>query len=368
MQEREGVWHTGDFSICIACLVLFSVSLIGQDAGPTIDSRPQSAPAQQSPPVGNVPRSSLDTASAPQESSDAPRQPVEKDDVGMFVLRKQVSEVALHATVIDDKDHIVTVLDRSAFIVFEDEHPQPITSFRREDIPVSMGILIDNSGSMREKRAKVDSAALNLVRASNAADQIMVVNFNEEGILDQDFTSDIGKLREALNQHESRGLTALYDALNGAAIHLRGSSTHEKKVIFVVTDGQDNASHTSLEKVLQSLQEEGAPTVYAIGILGEEKQERARQDLQALARRTGGIAFFPKTLDEVDQISRTVAHDIRSQYAIGYKPSKPRSAGGYRAIRVEARASGYHNLRVRTRHGYDATQSPDQNSAPISSH
>ena len=281
----------------------------------------------------------------------------------MFVMRKRVDEVALHASVIDDNARIVTDLPRTAFTVFEDGRPQPITSFRREDVPVSMGILIDNSGSMREKRARVEQAALNLVRASNPDDEVMVVNFNEEGILDQDFTSDIGKLKLAMARHETRGPTALYDAVDGAAIHLIGSSTHEKKVIFVVTDGEDNASHDTLERALQSLRQEGAPAVYAIGLLGDARQDRSRQALQTLAERSGGIAFFARSLDEVDEISRTVAHDIRTQYSIGYKPTRPRSEGGYRAIRVEAHAPGYRNLNVRTKRGYDAAQDPNRTPA-----
>jgi len=291
-------------------------------------------------------------------------------------MRKHVDEVALHATVIDDNARIVTDLNKNTFTVFEDGRPQPITSFRREDIPVSMAILIDNSGSMREKRARVEQAALNLVRASNPDDEVMVVNFNEEGILDQDFTSDIGKLKLAMERHETRGPTALYDAVDGAAGHLMGSSTREKKVIFIVTDGDDNASRDTLEKVVQSLSREGAPAVYAIGLLGiersadravvrradkgDDREDTAHHALQSLAERTGGVAFFARSLDEVDQISRTVAHDIRTQYSIGYKPTRPRSQGGYRTIRVEALAPGYRNLSVRTKRGYDAAQNPNQ--------
>lgn len=272
----------------------------------------------------------------------------------MFVLHKEVDEVSLHATIMDEKDALITNLDRSAFAVFEDGRPQPITSFRHEDIPVSMGILVDNSGSMREKREKINQAALNLVRSSNAQDEVFVVNFNDDMFLDQDFTSDIGKLKEALGKYNSAGGTALYDAVISAADHLKRSARLEKKVIFVVTDGEDKDSRESLEQAVQVLQQEGGPTIYAIGLLGEEKQRRARRALQLLAQRTGGIAFFPKTLDEVDQISRTVAHDIRNQYSIGYKPSNPKSSGGYRQIRVEAKAPGYRKLTVRTKSGYYA--------------
>ncbi len=206
----------------------------------------------------------------------------------------------LHATVVDDKQHMVTNLDKSAFTVLEDGKPQTITSFRHEDIPVALGIVIDNSGSMREKRDRVNQAALNLVRASNKDDQVFIVNFNDEYYLDQDYTSDIKKLQEGLEKVEARGGTALYDALVASADHLKKSAKLQKKVLLV--------------------------------------------------------AFLPKTADEVDSISRTVAHDIRNQYTIGYKPSTPQTVTGYRAIHVDARARGYSRLTVRTRSGYYAGQ------------
>jgi Ca-activated chloride channel homolog len=335
--------------------VLMMLAVAAQAQAPTYP--PMSAPPPPEPTQAPEPL----YIPPPQANPQSP----EKDDGGMFVMHKRVDEVALHASVIDDNARIVTDLGEAAFTVFEDGQPQPMTSFRREDIPVSMGILIDNSGSMREKRARVEQAALNLVKASNPEDEVMVVNFNEEGILDQDFTSDIGKLKLAMEKHEAQGTTALYDAVDGASAHLIGSSTHEKKVIFVVTDGEDNASRDTLEKVLQSLSQEGAPAVYAIGLLGDSqkgdlKQDHARHELRLLAERTGGIAFFARSLDEVDEFSRTVARDIRTQYAIGYKPTRPRNQGGYRTIRVEAHASGYRNLAVRTKRGYDAAQSPNQ--------
>jgi len=265
-----------------------------------------------------------------------------------------VNEVVLHATVVDDKQRMITNLDKGAFTVLEDGKPQAITSFRHEDIPVAMAIVIDNSGSMREKRPKVNQAALNLVRSSNAQDQVFIVNFNDEYYLDQDFTSNINQLKEALEKIEARGGTALYDAVVASADHLKKNAKLERKVLFVVTDGEDNASRESLEQAVRRLQEENGPTVYAIGLLGEEKQRRAHRALQTMTERTGGISFFPRTLDEVDAISRSVAHDIRNQYTIGYKPTNPKSTGGYRAIHVDARAHGYGKLTVRTRSGYYA--------------
>ena len=308
----------------------------------------------------------LQSASAPSQppqsqsgATPANPTPQQPDDNGTYVIHKNVDEVLLHATVIDDKQHIVTNLDQNAFTVFEDGKPQKIISFHNEDIPVSMGIVIDNSGSMREKRSKVNAAALNLVRASNPQDEVFVVNFNDEYYLDQDFTNDLLKLKEALEKIDAKGGTALYEAVVASADHLARNARLERKVLFVVTDGEDNASRETLEEAVKQLQEENGPSVYAIGILGDEDHpKRAKRALEIIAQRTGGLAFFPKTLDEVDEISRQVAHDIRNQYTIGYKPTNPRASGGFRAIRVEAKAKGHGKLVVRTKSGYYAGAQP----------
>ena len=307
------------------------------------------------------PRSSQPAPSQPQPETPPPGQnkaPQEQPatEPGGFVFHSDVQEVLLHATVIDDKQRMVTNLDKNAFTVFEDGKQQVIKSFRYEDIPISLGIVIDNSGSMREKRAKVNKAALNLVRASNPQDEVFVVNFSDEFFLDQPFTSKINLLQSALEKYETRGGTALYDAVVASADELKRHGKLQKKILFVVTDGEDDASRESLEQAVRQLQEENGPTVYAIGLLGDERARRAKRALQTISERTGGIAFFPRTLDEVDQISSTVARDIRNQYTIGYKPTTPKTVGGYRAIRVEARASGHGKLTVRTRSGYYAGQ------------
>jgi Ca-activated chloride channel family protein len=276
-------------------------------------------------------------------------------DQGIFVFKKDVDEVMLHATVVDDKQHIVTNLDRNAFTVYEDGKPQNIISFHHIDIPVAMGIVIDNSGSMREKRSKVNQAALNLVRSSNPNDEVFVVNFNDEQYLDQDFTNNLRLLKEALEKIDARGGTALYDAVVASADHLKQNGRLEKKVLFVVTDGEDNASSETLEQAVKHLSGENSPQVYAIGILGEEEHpRRAKRALEIICERTGGIAFFPKTLDEVDAISRTIASEIRNQYAIGYRPTNPKGTGGFRQIRVVAKAKGHGKLIVRTKSGYYA--------------
>jgi Ca-activated chloride channel homolog len=265
-------------------------------------------------------------------------------------------EVVLHATVVDQHSRLVTNLKQNDFTVYEDGQPQTITNFKREDIPVSIGILVDNSGSMRDKRQAVNTAALDLVKASNPEDEVFIVNFSDEAIIDADLTSDISKMQEGLQQVDSRGGTALYDAVVASADYLAKKGRKEKKVLLVVTDGEDNASTDTLEQAVRRVQDDNGPAIYTIGILGGEREKRAKRALESLAVQTGGVAFFPKDLGEVDQIARAVARDIRSQYSIYYRSTRPQEQGGFRAVKVDAHAPGYGRLQVRTRSGYYANQ------------
>jgi Ca-activated chloride channel homolog len=281
---------------------------------------------------------------------------ISKRDDG-FKFRVQSDEVNLPATVVDGKQHLVTTLAQADFVVYEDDQPQKITLFRREDVPVSIGILVDNSGSMREKRAAVSKAVVNFVKASHPQDEVFIVNFNDWPYLDQDFTSDVNLLRHALDQLDSRGSTALFDAVLAAAEHLSSKARLSKRILLVVTDGQDNFSRASLEDAIRAVQKDKdhSPIIYTIGILGSgEKERQARRALETLSSQTGGVAFFPQSLNEVDDVSQEVARDIRNQYSITYKPTNPQGRGGYRTVKVLARTTGQHDLSVRTRAGYFA--------------
>jgi VWFA-related protein len=282
---------------------------------------------------------------------------VEKQD-GRYTLRRDVEEVVLNATVLDDSGHLVNDLKKEDVHVFEDGVPQSIVAFQHQDIPVSMGILVDNSGSMRTKRAAVNSAALDLIRASNPQDEAFIVNFSDEAFIDQDFTSNINKLRDGLAHLDSKGGTALYDATVASADQLAKGASRPKQVLLIITDGEDNASGLTLEQTIHRVQDLQGPIVYSIGLLfgddsGGREGRRAKRALQMLSNETGGIAYFPKNLNEVDEIAAEVARDIRSQYTIGYHSTKAAALGGYRTIKVEARLPGAHkNLNVRTRTGY----------------
>jgi Ca-activated chloride channel homolog len=270
--------------------------------------------------------------------------------------------VVCHVTVADKNGHLVTNLPQDAFAVYENGVLQPIKVFRREDVPVSMGLIIDNSGSMRDKRLKVESAALTLVKDSNPDDEVFIVNFNDEAFLDNPhgkaFTNDIKEMEEALTRIDSRGGTAMRDAIRMSIDHLKEKAHKDKKVLVVVTDGNDNASVVSLENLVKASQQSEV-LVYGVGLLGEEERreaQRAQRALKALGTATGGEVFFPKDAGEVEKIAHQVARDIRSQYTISYTPTNTAMDGTFRQIKVTAKAPG--NPTVRTRSGYYAT--PDQ--------
>jgi VWFA-related protein len=273
--------------------------------------------------------------------------------------------VVLPTTVVDKNGHLVTTLPREAFTVLENGVQQEIKQFKREDVPVSMGLIIDNSGSMRDKRAKVEAAALALVKASNPDDEVFIVNFNDEAFLDnphgKDFTSDVKEMEDALTRIDSRGGTAMRDAIRMSIDHVKEKAHKDKKVLVVVTDGNDNSSVVGLEDLVKAAQQSEV-LIYAVGLLTDEERreaKRAEKALEALAEATGGETFFPRDVSEVERIASQVAHDIRNQYTIAYTPSNQAMDGSFRQIKVTVKASG--NPTVRARSGYYAT--PDQGAA-----
>jgi VWFA-related protein len=263
--------------------------------------------------------------------------------------------VVLHTTVVDKSGRMITTLPQSAFHVFENGVPQQVKLFKREDVPVSMGLIIDNSGSMRDKRQKVAAAAVALVKASNPDDEAFVVNFNDDPYLDCDFTNQIPKLEQALSKIDSRGGTAMRDAIRLSIDHIKEKAKKDKKVILVVTDGNDNASMISLESLVKNAQQ-AEVIVYAIGLLSEEERreaKRAKRALDALTEATGGQAYYPKEMADVDRIAHQVARDIRNQYTITYTPSNQALDGSFRQIKVVV--NGPNRPVARTRTGYYAT-------------
>lgn len=280
---------------------------------------------------------------------------IQKEKNGSFTLHEDVNEVVQYCTVVDEKGKLVNDLKRSDFRVWEDGVPQTIGSFQHQDLPVSLGILVDNSGSMRDKRAEVKAAALDLVKLSNPQDAAFIVNFSDKAYLDQDFTSNIAALERGLSHFDSRNTTALYDAVAASADELAAHAQHPKQVLLIITDGADNASRLSLQQAIRRVQNLGGPVVYSIGLLfDDDKREalQARTALETLSNETGGLAYFPTSMQDVDEIAGEVARDVRDQYTIGYHSTRPASLGGYRTVRVEATSPNHRKLTVRTRRGY----------------
>jgi Ca-activated chloride channel family protein len=277
---------------------------------------------------------------------------------GTGKISLNVNLVVLHTSVLDDRGKFVEGLTQDNFRVYEDKVEQKLSIFKREDIPVSMGLVIDNSGSMRDKRPRVNEAALTLVQNSNPQDEAFVVNFNDDFYLDldKDFTNSIPELKEALERIDARGSTALYDAVIGSLDHLKKGGK-EKKVLLIVTDGEDNTSRNSLEKTIREIQRTDT-VIYTIGLLGQESKKSAktaRKALVAIAQASGGVAYFPENVEDVHTICEQVAHDIRHQYTLAYYPSNSTRDGSFRSVHVDViPPRGHGKLLARTRNGYYA--------------
>ena len=279
-----------------------------------------------------------------------------KPNIPLFSVELRI--VVLQATVKNKAGEMVTGLKREAFTVFEDGKRQPVTLFNREDVPVSLGIAIDNSGSMRLKREKVEAAALALVGASNPTDEVFVLNFGDKVRVDVPFTQSLALLEAGIARVDSIGGTALRDAIEAGETYLDQRARHKRRALLVITDGVDNASTVTAEGIRKHA-DRSEVTIHAIGLLSDEQPARAakaRHDLDDLTEATGGIAYFPKGLDEVSAIALDLAHQIRSQYTIAYTPLRQELDGSYRKLRVEAK--GFVDLKVRARAGYVAAPRP----------
>jgi Ca-activated chloride channel homolog len=301
----------------------------------------------------------------PPASAAAPTEQTRKE----YTIGVDVNLVVLHATVLDKNQRMVDNLKQNNFEVYEDGILQKISVFSHADLPVTMGIVIDDSGSMKSKRQAVNSAALTFVKTSNPQDQVFVVNFNDSPYLDTpgDFAANVEELKAALDKIDSRGGTALYDAVMASLDHVKRGN-RDRKVLLVVTDGEDNSSRYTFSELLNYAQKSNA-TIYTIGLLGDEEPDglfklhgrgphQAQKILRQLAVATGGVAYFPKSLEEVGSICTEIARDIRNQYTLAYYPINKKKDGTFRTVRVEAYPPNKRTrLVVRTSPGYYAPKS-----------
>jgi len=329
-----------------------------------VDRDPIPSPDPIAPPA---PAANANLASPPNSKPNAPAGSgdLQKQD-GVYILHANVDEVILNCAVLDAKGQPVMDLKRDNFRVWEDGVAEQVNSVQHLDLPVSMGLLIDNSGSMRDKRAAVNAAAYHLLNASNPQDEAFVVNFSEHAFLDQRLTTDRVVLDRGISRSDPAGTTAMYDAVAASASELATHGKNRKQVLLIITDGADNASRLRLKDAIRRVQGLGGPVVYTIGLLFDadrNEADRAKNDLEALSEETGGIAYFPRSLQDVDAIAADVARDIREQYVVAYHSSRPFSLQGYRTVRVEAVGGGRGQLYVRTKRGYYAQS--EQSKPPV---
>ena len=275
-------------------------------------------------------------------------------------MRVSVGLVVLHVTVKDHRGNIVSDLNQGDFHVYENGAMQQISYFSHNDIPVTVGLVIDNSGSMGPKRSEVIVAGLAFARSSNPQDQMFVVNFNEHvrfALPDNTpFTDQPSQLDVALSRINADGETALYDAIGASLEHLK-SGDRNKKALIVISDGGDNASHHTLAQVIAAARVSDA-IIYTLDISDQNDPDNNPRILKQLAKDTGGEAFRPHSLSDLVPICEQIARDIRTQYTIAYVPTNRRQDGTYRTIQVKASAPGRGRLFVRTRTGYTSPSKP----------
>ena len=267
--------------------------------------------------------------------------------------------VVLHASVVDTKGRFVTNLPQQAFTVFEDDAAQPIRVFKREDVPVSLAVVVDNSGSMRNRRREIEAAAMAMINASNPRDEVTIINFNDEPYHDVPFTSDKRKMQAGLARLESRGGTAMRDAVGLSIDLLKRHSRNDKKVVAIITDGNDNAStQLTLEELVEKAHQSEV-AIFSVGFLNDEDRgeaKKAKRALEVLAKASGGTAAFPGDLASVSGAAVRIAAEVRNQYVIAYTPTNAALDGRFRTVRIDVR--GPNKPRARTRSGYYATESP----------
>jgi Ca-activated chloride channel homolog len=287
-----------------------------------------------------------------------------------YSIKVNVDVVVLRATAQDRKNILVSGLKQDDFQVYEDGVLQPIKYFSHEDVPVTVGLVVDNSGSMGPKRHDVIAAALAFARSSNPQDQMFVVNFNEKVSFglpgNTAFTDQVAQLQVALSRVAADGETALYDAVAVALEHLK-KGDRDKKVLIVVSDGGDNVSKHKLTEIMALVGQSNA-IIYTIGIFDDQDVDSNPGVLKRLAKETGGEAFLPRSLKDVTPACERIARDIRNQYTIAYVPTNRKRDGKYRVIQVKADVAARGRLLVRTRTGYFAPSAPPSSAAKVIDH
>jgi VWFA-related protein len=270
----------------------------------------------------------------------------------VFKLNVNVDLVELHVSVFDEKDRTVSGLKQENFKILENRIEQPIAVFKHEDIPVSLGLVIDNSRSIEPRKQRLDAGAIAFVRRGNPEDETFIVHFDNQARISQDFTGSVSALEQTLAATKPFGQTAVYDALVLALDHME-QANHDKKAILLITDGVDNVSRNTLQETIDRLRRSRV-AVYTMGLLSASGGVDAEQSLIDIAEASGGRAYFPEDVEQARTMMERIASDLRQQYTLGYFPTSPHRDGAWRSVRVEVTAPlGFPpKLTTDYRHGY----------------
>jgi VWFA-related protein len=287
-----------------------------------------------------------------------------------YTIGVNVDLIVIHTSVVDKTGHFVSGLKKESFTVYEDGVAQTISSFNQEDVPVSLGIILDTSGSMRHKIDLVNKAALSFIRASNPEDQVFLVGFNDQVELLEDFTGDIEAIADSLDNIIVTGGTALYDAIY-LGVQKAQTGSKPKKAIIVITDGEDRDSYYKLDELVAKVQESDVQ-VYSVGFLNpipdkglfgkwsKSVPEKAHDAMARISEETGAKAFFPKKPEEMAAIVAEIAHELRNQYSVGYLSTNTARDGSYRRVKIVLDSANASKYLPRYRRGYTAPKAPTQ--------
>jgi len=282
--------------------------------------------------------------------------PPPETDPNDFRVRSEVDLVLLDVSVKDAKGGFVSGLKKENFKIFENKVQQPITVFAAQDVPVTVGLIVDNSGSVRPKKPEIVTAALTFVTQSNPKDEVFIVNFNDKATLampeGMEFTDNRTILRQALLTNPAQGRTALYDALKIGLEHLELGRL-DKKTLVLIADGGDNMSQTTHDELMM-MAERSLATIYTVGIYNPDDKDKNPGFLKSLANLTGGEYYEPENINHLVGICEKIAHDIRNRYSLGFAPDQSNLDGKKRRLKVEALGEDGRKLDARSRTHYIA--------------
>ena len=277
--------------------------------------------------------------------------------------------VNLDVTVIDQNNNPVANLKKEDFSVYEDKVKQTIENVSREEVPVSFGLVIDTSGSMRSKLQSVSDAAVLLIKQMRRDDEAFVASFKAEAELVQDFTDDRRELEDAIGKLYTSGGTALLDAIIATADYAQEKGKQRRKALVIFSDGLEKNSSVKEKEVMEAIKENEVQ-VYLVGFIDVEMEEnrpfgkspakKAKDLLSGIADDSGGRAYFPKDVGEIPVIAAQIAKDLRTQYVVSYYPANDKRDGAFRTIQVSVNQAGGRKLIARARRGYYARNAQGQ--------